>query len=164
MACSPRQWRSGVGQAFLQTPMGETPFSKLNVILISSAPIESALVLTFALLFAGWKWQRYGWILFVPGVLLALAGLFGNQAMVRALFLILAVPMVGISLVIMAVVTARSTLTRPNVAGLLLGCAVTIMLTCWIVRPALGIPDHAEPHLRRRGCPIRRCWWRSARG
>jgi signal transduction histidine kinase len=123
----------GVGQAFLQTPMGgETPLSKLNVILISSAPIESALVLTFALLFAGWKWQRYGWILFVPGALLALAGVVGNQALVRALFLILAVPMVGISLVIMAVVTARSILKRPNVAGLLLGCAVTIMLTCWI--------------------------------
>jgi len=123
----------GVGQAFLQTPMGgATPLSKLNVVLISSAPIESALVVTFTLLFAGWKWQGYGWILFVPGTLLALAGLFGNQALVRALFLVLAVPMVGISLVIMAVVTARSTLQRPNVAGLLLGCAVTIMLTCWI--------------------------------
>ena len=54
------------------------------------------------------------------------------RRLVRALFLILAVPMVGISLVIMAVVTARSILKRPNVAGLLLGCAVTIMLTCWI--------------------------------
>ena len=123
----------GVAQAFLQTPMGETPLSRLNVVLISSAPIESALVLTFALLFSGWKWQRYGWIIFIPGVLLALAGLFGNQALVRALFLVLAVPMVGISLVIMAVVTARSVLKRRNVASLLLGCAVTIMLTCWIV-------------------------------
>ena len=123
----------GVGQAFLQTPMGETPFSRLNVILISSAPIESALVLTFALLFSGWKWQRYGWIIFIPGMLLALAGLFGNQATVRALFLYLAVPMVGVSLLIMAVVTARSMLKRWNVASLLLGCAVTIMLTCWVV-------------------------------
>lgn len=123
----------GVGQAFLQTPMGgETPLSRLNVVLISSAPIESALVLTFALLLTGWKWQRYGWILFVPGALLALAGLFGNQALVRALFLVLAVPMVGISLIVMAVVTARSALRRPNVASLLLGCAATIMLTCWI--------------------------------
>ena len=77
----------GVAQAFLQTPMGETPFSRLNVVLISSAPIESGLVLTFALLFSGWKWQRYGWIIFIPGVLLALAGLFGNQATVRTLFL-----------------------------------------------------------------------------
>jgi signal transduction histidine kinase len=123
----------GVGQAFLQTPMGgETPLSKLNVVLISSAPIESALVLTFALLLSGWKWQRYGWILFIPGALLALVGLIGNQALVRAMFLVLAVPMVGMSLVIMAIVTARSALKRQNVASFLLGCAVTIMLTCWI--------------------------------
>ncbi|WOH67003.1 sensor histidine kinase [Bradyrhizobium sp. BWA-3-5] len=123
----------GVGQAFLQTPMGgETPLSKLNVIVISSAPIESALVLTFALLLSGWKWQRYGWLMFLPGILLALAGVFGNQALVRALFLILAVPMVGLSLVIMAIVIARSALKRPNMASFLLGCAVTIMLTCWI--------------------------------
>ena len=139
----------GVAQAFLQTPMGETPFSRLNVILISSAPIESALVLTFALLFSGWKWRRYGWIIFIPGVLLALAGLFGNQATVRALFLFLAAPTVGISLVIMAVVTARSVLERQNVVSLLLGCAVTIMLTCWVDRPALGISDDAQPHLHR---------------
>ena len=113
--------------------MGETAFSRLNVILISSAPLESGLVLTFALLFSGWKWRPYGWIIFVPGVLLALAGLFGNQALSRTLFLFIAVPMVGVSLVIMAVVTARSVLKRPNVASLLLGCAVTIMLTCWVV-------------------------------
>ena len=123
----------GVGQAFLQTPMGETAFSRLNVVLISSAPLESGLVLTFALLFSGWKWRRYGWIIFVPGVLLALAGLFGNQALSRTLFLFLAVPMVGVTLAIMAVVTAQSVLKRRNVASLLLGCAVTIMLTCWVV-------------------------------
>ena len=123
----------GVAQAFLQTPMGETTFSKLNVILISSAPLESALVLTFALLFSGWKWRPYGWIIFAPAALLALAGLFGNQALSRTLYLFVAVPTVGISLAIMAVVTARSALRRRNVASLLLGCAVTIMLTCWIV-------------------------------
>jgi signal transduction histidine kinase len=123
----------GVGQAFLQTPMGgETPLSRLNVVLISSAPLESALVLTFALLLSGWRWQRYGWILFIPGIALALSGLFGNQALSRTLFLVLAVPMVGLSLIIMAVVTARSALKRQNVASFLLGCAVTIMLTCWI--------------------------------
>jgi signal transduction histidine kinase len=123
----------GVGQAFLPTPMGETAFSRLNVILISSAPLECGLVLTFALLFSGWKWRPYGWIIFVPGLLLALAGLFGNQALSRTLFMLIAVPMVGVTLVIMAIVTARSVLTRQNIASLLLGCAVTIMLTCWII-------------------------------
>jgi len=123
----------GVGQAFLQTPLGETPFSRLNVVLISSAPIESALVLTFALLLSGWKWRRYGLVIFVPGAVLALSGLFGSPALSRGLFLILALPTVGASLVIMAVVTAHSVLQRNNVASFLLGCAVTIMLTCWIV-------------------------------
>ena len=41
MACSPRRWRWASAQAFLQTPMGETAFSRLNVILIASAPLES---------------------------------------------------------------------------------------------------------------------------
>ena len=72
------------------------------MVLISSAPLESGLVLTFALLFSGWKWRRYGWLIFVPGILLALSGLFGNQALSRSLFLLLAVPMVGVTLVIMA--------------------------------------------------------------
>jgi signal transduction histidine kinase len=124
----------GVAQAFLQTPMGhETMFSRLNVVLISSAPMECALVLSFAVLFSGMKWPRYGWILFLPGALLALAVLFGNQALSRTLFMLIAVPMVGVTLVIMAIVTARSVLTRQNIASLLLGCAVTIMLTCWII-------------------------------
>ncbi len=139
----------GVAQAFLQTPMGETAFSRLNVVLISSAPIESALVLTFALLFSGWKWRPYGWIIFVPGLLLALAGLFGNQALSRTLFLYLAVPMVGLSLVIMAVVTARSTLKRRNVASLLLGCRGHDHAHLLDRRPALGVSDDAEPHLHR---------------
>ncbi len=123
----------GVAQAFLPTPMGDaTPLSRLNVVLIASAPIECALVLTFALLFSGMKWPRYGWLLFLPGALLALAGLFGHQSLVRALFLVLAIPMVGASLVLMAVITAHSVLKRRNVASFLLGCAGTIMLTCWI--------------------------------
>ena len=133
MACSQRRWRLGVGQAFLQTPMGETAFSRLNAVLISSAPLESGLVLTFALLFSGWKWPRYGWIIFVPGVLLALAGLFGNQALVAH-----AVP------VARRADGRRDTCDHggrdgaigseaADVASLLLGCAVTIMLTCWVV-------------------------------
>lgn len=122
----------GVLQAFLQTPMGESPFSRLNVVLISSAPLESALVLTFALLFFGWKWQRWAYLLFAPGVLLALGGLFGNQALSRALFLVLGVPMVGLSLLVLGYAAARAALQRQNVAGLLLGCAVTAMLTGWI--------------------------------
>jgi hypothetical protein len=124
---------TGFLQAFLQTPTSETPLSRLSVILISSAPLESALVLTFTLLLAGLRWQRWWLLLFVPAMLLALGGLVGGQAMSRTLFPLLAVPMVGLSLVVMAVVSAQSALRQRNVASFLLGCAVTIMLTCWIV-------------------------------
>src|SRR5262249_12372255 len=48
----------GFLQALLQTPMIETPLSRFNAIVIASAPLESALVLTFTLLLAGWQWQR----------------------------------------------------------------------------------------------------------
>ena len=113
--------------------MGETPLSRLSVILISSAPLESALVLTFTLLLSGWKWQRWWLVFFVPGILLALGGLIGGQAWSRALFPLLAVPMIGLSLLIMAIASARSAVRQQNVASFLLGCAVTIMLTCWIV-------------------------------
>src|SRR5207253_1801941 len=41
---------TGFLQALLQTPMEETPLSRLNVVLISSAPPESARVLTVAFL------------------------------------------------------------------------------------------------------------------
>ena len=121
----------GVAQAFLQTPMGESPFSTLNVVLISSAPLESALVLAFALLFFGWKWQRWAFLIFAPGILLALGGLLGHHTLSRALFLFLGVPMVGASLLALAYVAARAAL-RQNVAGLLLGCAATVMLTGWV--------------------------------
>jgi signal transduction histidine kinase len=123
----------GFLQAFLQTPMGETPLSRFNAIVISSAPIESALVLTFTLLLAGLRWQRWWLLFFMPGIVLALGGAIAGQAAARALFPILAVPMVGLSLLIMAIVSARSALRERNVASFLLGCAVTIMLTCWVV-------------------------------
>ena len=90
-------------------------------------------MLTFALLLCGWRWQRWWLVFFVPGILLALGGLIGGQAWSRAMFPLLGVPMIGLSLLIMAVATARSAVRQQNVASFLLGCAVTIMLTCWIV-------------------------------
>jgi signal transduction histidine kinase len=124
---------TGFAQAFLQTPVAETAFSRLIVVLISSAPLESALVLTFALLVCGWHWRRWWLVFYLPGIALALAGLIGNASVSRALFPFLAAPTVGAMLVIMAFATARSATRHRSVESLLLGCAVTIMLACWIV-------------------------------
>ena len=109
---------TGFLQAFLQTPMGETPLSRFSVILISSAPLESALVLTFTLLLAGWKWQRWWLVFFVPSIVLALSGLIGQEVS-RMLFPFLGVPMVGLTLLITAFATARSWSRQHNVASFL---------------------------------------------
>ena len=121
----------GVAQAFLQTPLEESAFSRLNAILISAAPLESALVLTFALLFFGWKWPRYGWLIFAPGLVVAAGGTdrrcdaeprrfpAGRRADGR--------PVVSS----LAVVVGHSVWRRQDAASVMLGCALTIVLTCW---------------------------------
>ncbi len=122
----------GFAQAFLQTPVNETALSRLNVVLISSAPLEAALVLTFSLGVCGWRWRRWWLLFYLPGLALAIAGLIGNASVSRALFPFLAAPTIGLSLAIMAFATARSAIRQRNVESFLLGCAVTVMLTCWI--------------------------------
>ena len=97
-------------------------------------------------------------LIFLPGLLLVAAGLFGDQAAVAR-----AVPVRrrADGRALSAAAGARSSrsavLQRQNVASLLFGCAVTIVLTCWI-HDLLSVlaarcPTGASSS---RGCPIRR--------
>ena len=122
----------GVAQAFLPTAADQSQYSRLNAILITSAPLESGFVLTFAMLFLGGRWPRFGALIFAPGVLLVAVGLFGDQALISEFFLFVGVPIIGLYLVLLALIVARSVLKRHDVASFVLGCAVTIVLTCWI--------------------------------
>jgi len=106
-------------------------FSAWEAILAASAPLESACVLSFAMLFFGLKWPRWGFLIFVPALVLLVGGLFGNRIVVRDLFLFVGVPTIGLYLVLLAPLAAWSVLRRQDVASFLLGCAVTIVLTCW---------------------------------
>jgi hypothetical membrane protein len=68
----------GAIQAFLPTAVDQTAHPELSATVIaSSAPLESGFVLAFAILFFGRRWPRYGPLMFVPGVLLVLIGIFG---------------------------------------------------------------------------------------
>ncbi|MBR1194947.1 histidine kinase [Bradyrhizobium sp. AUGA SZCCT0240] len=122
----------GVLQAFLSTPLDESRYATLNSIAIASAPLESGLVLAFGILFFGRKWPRWGLIIFAPSVTLAVAGLVGGQASVRSLYLFIGTPTVGLCLVMMALISGNAVLRRQDAASILLGCAVTIVLTSWI--------------------------------
>ncbi|MBR1250757.1 histidine kinase [Bradyrhizobium sp. AUGA SZCCT0169] len=122
----------GVLQAFLSTPLDESRYATLNSIAIASAPLESGLVLAFGILFFGRKWPRWGLIIFAPSVILAVAGLVGGQASVRSLYLFIGTPTVGLCLMMMALISGNAVLRRQDAASILLGCAVTIVLTSWI--------------------------------
>ncbi|MDB5584686.1 MAG: histidine kinase [Bradyrhizobium sp.] len=121
----------GVAQAFLQTPLEDSAYSRLNSMLISAAPLESALVLTFALLFFGWKWPRYGWLIFAPGLVVAVAGVIGDATLSREAFLLVGAPTVGLCVIALTVVAGHSVWRRQDAASVMLGCALTILLTCW---------------------------------
>jgi hypothetical protein len=136
----------GAIQALLPTAVDQTAHPEFNATVIaSSAPLESGFVLAFAILFFGRKWPRYGPLIFLPGVLLVLIGLFGNPEMLRQAFVVLGIPGLGLNLVLLALVVAWSELRRQDVPSLLLGCAVTIVLTCWVhdmLSVLQIIPDH----------------------
>ncbi len=121
----------GVAQAFFQTPLQDTAYSRLNSILISAAPLESAFVLAFALLFFGWKWPRYGWLIFALGLLVAAAGMVGDATLSRDAFLLVGAPTVGLYLIALALVVGHSVWRRQDAVSFMLGCALTIVLTCW---------------------------------
>ena len=121
----------GAIQAFLPSAMDQPAYPELNATLLASGPLESAFVLAFAILFFGRKWPRYGALIFLPGVLLALVGVFGDVAAIRQFFLIFGLPDVGLNLVLVALIVAWSELRRQDAPSLLLGCAVTIVLTCF---------------------------------
>lgn len=122
----------GVVQAFLWTPLDDTRYAPLNAIAIASAPLESGLVLAFAVLFFGRKWPRYGALIFLPGLALIATGLIGGPIALREMYLIVGAPTVGLCLVLVAVIAGQAVLRRQDVASLLLACAVTIVLTCWV--------------------------------
>jgi signal transduction histidine kinase len=122
----------GVASEFLPVAVDQSQYSKLNAILIVSAPLQSAFVLTFAILFLGWKWPRYGPLLFAPGLLLIAIGLFGDKMLTGESFVFIGVPTVGLYLALLALIVARSVSKRQNVANFMLGCAVSVVLTCWM--------------------------------
>lgn len=122
----------GVVQAFSPPPVPPAPVSRLAAVLLASAPIESALIVAFGVLFFGWRWPRYGTLLFVPGLVVFAVGLIAGPPLPRILFLVLGIPTVGLCLFLMACVTAAAVVRRQDAASFTLGCAVTIVLTCWV--------------------------------
>ncbi|MEK9279414.1 MULTISPECIES: ATP-binding protein [unclassified Bradyrhizobium] len=122
----------GVVQTFLPAPVPPATSFRLAPVLLASAPLESALIVVFGVLFFGWRWPRHGTLLFAPGLIVFVVGLTAGPPLPRILFLFLGIPTVGICLFLMACVTATAVIRRQDAASFTIGCAVTIVLTCWV--------------------------------
>lgn len=123
----------GTVQAFVSTPpVGQSLYAGLNALFIASAPLESAFVLVFVVLFLGLKLPRYAAAIFIPGLLIVAIGLYGNPHLVRRSYLLLGPPTVGFCLVTTAIVIARMAIERRDVVSLFLGSAVTVVMSCWV--------------------------------
>ena len=119
----------GAIQAFLSTVIDQPAHPEVNATLLASAPLESGFVLTFGILFFGRKWPRLlGPLIFVPGAILVLIGMFGDPFAIRKFFLVIGLPALVVHLVLLWLIVAWSQTRRPDVPGLLLGCGVTIVL------------------------------------
>jgi len=120
----------GAIQAFLQSAVDQPAHPELNTTLLTSAPLESGFMLAFTILFFGRKWpRRIGPLIFLPGAVLILVGLFGNPGMMRQFFVVFGIPAVGLHMLLIAVIVAWSAMRRPDVPSLLFGCGLTVVLT-----------------------------------
>jgi signal transduction histidine kinase len=136
----------GAMQAFLPTAIDQPTFPELSATLLASAPLESACVLAFGILFFTRKWPRLlGPLIFLPGLTMVLIGMFGDPYAVRQSFLVLGIPALAVHLLIMGIIVAWSEMRKQDAPSLLLGCAVTIVLTTLthdMAQVAGLIPDH----------------------
>jgi signal transduction histidine kinase len=131
----------GAIQAFLLSAVDQPAHPELNATLLTSAPLESGFMLAFGILFFGRKWPRtLGPLIFLPGVMLILVGLFGNPGLIRQFFVVFGIPVVGLHLLLLAVIVGWSEMRRPDVPSLLLGCGVTVMLTS-LLHDVLEVAD-----------------------
>lgn len=128
----------GVLQAFVSVPVGQSDYAGLSAMLIASAPLEAACVLIFIIAFLRLKRPPFFWIVFIPGIVIAAAGLAGNAALVRQIYLALGPPTVFLSLFVICILVARAAVARGDGVAMLLGCAVTIVIT-FLVHDLLSV-------------------------
>jgi signal transduction histidine kinase len=136
----------GAIQAFTPTAIDQPTFPELSATLLATAPLESACVLAFGILFFTRKWPRLlGPLIFLPGLTMVLIGMFGDPYAIRQSFLVLGIPTLFAHLAILGIIVAWAEMRKQDVPSLLLGCAVTIVLTTLthdMAQVAGLIPDH----------------------
>jgi signal transduction histidine kinase len=121
----------GFTQAFGSVLPTPSPDSGWNTALIASGALESACVVLFVVTFLGFSWPKWAWAIFAPGLLIVATGFFGKPETMYKAFAVLALPTVGLCLIVSWLIVARAVFRRFDVVSLLLGCGITVVFTCW---------------------------------
>lgn len=119
----------GALQAFVAAPVAPSAYARLNAMLITSAPLEAACVLIFVITHLGLRCPRYYLAIFIPGLLTAAGALLGGPELARQMFLFAGTPTVILSVVLICLVLAHAAIMRGDGVAMLLGSAVTVILT-----------------------------------
>jgi signal transduction histidine kinase len=109
-----------------------TPSGGWNTALVASGALESVCVVLFVITFLGFSWPKWAWFAFMPGIAILATGFLGDPRAVYRVYLALALPTVGLCLVITWLTVARAAFRRFDLVPLLLGCGVTVVFTCWV--------------------------------
>ena len=122
----------GFLQAYGSMSPTSAPYAGWNTALIASGALESVCVVLFLVTFLGFSWPKWGWFAFAPGLLILATGFLGHPGAVYKVFLVLALPTVGLCLIASWLTIARAAFRRFDLVALLLGCGVTVVFTCWV--------------------------------
>lgn len=136
----------GTLQAFVPAPMQQQSLeAAIQAVLLASAPLEAACILVFVLAFFGLVRTRLVWLVFLPGLLVAMLGLLGGAEAVRDAYLLITPPTVLLALVTVGITCGWIAVTRREGVAALLGSAVTIVIAFSVndFLSALGVAGHA---------------------
>lgn len=118
----------GVMQTFISAPNDQSLYAGVSAVLIASAPLESAFVVLFFVLFLGLKLPRIAVLLFLPGLIISVLGLFGGPSLARAAYLLLGPATTASCLLLIAALVALAFPQRRDAISLVLGSTVTVVL------------------------------------
>ena len=122
----------GFMQAFGSVSPTPSPYAGWNTAVVASGALESVCVVLFVVTFSGFSWPKWAWFAFAPGLLILAAGFLGHPGAAYKLYLVLALPTVGLCLVATWLTVARAAFRRFELVSLLLGCGVTVVFVCWL--------------------------------
>ncbi len=141
----------GVVQGLTTTPILGSLQSRFTVLMGAATPLETALLFVFLTLFFREPLPRWTPLLFVPSLAMIVSALLANFWLLRWIYVLLAMPVGCVMLILSLALVARRALRTGSSVTMIMSCALTIVLTCWVydMLVAADIIQHGRIFLAR---------------